>query len=340
MRAGDSLQSPNITATEYEVGQFNRLKSTRREVLAIGVSSVAILALPRDDAFAQGEAAGVDTATGSEQEENSRPVFADEFRRANNTEEHNDVGQREVTAIEDILGGEYRAPRCAFQSLTADQLIATHTADRPPERGDVGVGAYFSDGHNQKMASTGETPLEAAVRRAAGRLPDGEAASTLGNAAGTRENVVSLGVGATGALGLLLIGPGLYASVGANTGITSKGTAFLQLQGALGIGIGSYVGIGVQGGLSSARTPMELGISFTRGMQIEGNIGLGPSVGGSFQMSGDSVGGQAGIPKLPQRFGEEFAGFGAHLSVGASGTLGLAIPLALPPELIDMPWAP
>lgn len=170
MKSVEQAPSPDLNALEPEGTRANRLNTTRRDVLAIGVGSAAGLAFPIDYAFSQ-EAAG-DTANGSEQE-NGRSYLLNEIRRANNNEGQNGEGRREVTEIEDMLGSEYRAPMCVFQNLTTNQLVATRTADRPPERGDVAVGAFFSDRPNQKMTSTGETPLESVVRRAAAKLPEG-----------------------------------------------------------------------------------------------------------------------------------------------------------------------
>jgi hypothetical protein len=78
---------------------------------------------------------------------------------------------KESWGIEALLGSEVRAPTFSIQTLTASQLYATGTRDRPPDRRTVGPGDYFSDGFNRKLMSTGENPLATAFRAAA-NLPD------------------------------------------------------------------------------------------------------------------------------------------------------------------------
>ncbi|MBZ9700545.1 MULTISPECIES: hypothetical protein [unclassified Mesorhizobium] len=174
----DDVRTP--AATDAQKGGLSRLSGTRRDVLVIiGVSGVAFFTVDCGEGFAQEAEAGGDTPVSGAGGDERRLTFDDDVRRPYNDKEKIDQ-QEEPTNIEAILGSAYRAPMCGFQSMTANQLIATRTADRPPGRVDVGPGAFFSDGHNQKMTASGETALGDLVRQAAAKLPEGVIVSVGG----------------------------------------------------------------------------------------------------------------------------------------------------------------
>jgi RHS repeat-associated protein len=129
----------------------------------------------------------------------------------------------------------------------------------------------------------------------------------------------SLGVGGT--LAILFGGVGGSFSVGISVPdkLSNLGgyQVFAALQGNAMGGVGLYGGAGVTGGISGSQGPLQAGLSGSKGLYIEGDIGSGLSAGASVQ--GNSGGGSIGFSPAPH-IG---LGYGAWFGAGgfASGTV-------------------
>lgn len=132
-----------------------------------------------------------------------------------------------------------------------------------------------------------------------------------------------VGMSATAQIGLLYpgIGFGPYFGAGVNVGLGTDGDLFIQAQVTYGGGVGTFVGFGinVQGAHSSTQSDWH-----SRSVQVESNVGYGPSLGVQGQISADGSGGGAGlgVPKLPARYG---VGYGAHISMGVTETATVSV---------------
>lgn len=169
----DDVQKPGAVDTK----QDGHLSGTRRDVLIIAAAGAAFLVGGYSEALAQEAEAGGEASPDSAGGDDRRLTVSEENRNPYKYEEAKNDTQQQNTKIEAILGSEYRAPTFGFQSLTTSQLVATRTPDRPPEAVEVAAGAFSSDGHNQRMMSSGQTPLDGFVesvgRSVAGKLPEG-----------------------------------------------------------------------------------------------------------------------------------------------------------------------
>jgi RHS repeat-associated protein len=123
-------------------------------------------------------------------------------------------------------------------------------------------------------------------------------------------------VGVSGTLAILFGGIGgsftFGVSVPDNPSNYGNYQFFGTLQGNAMLGIGLYAGAGVTGGVSHTEGPLPPGASASTGRYIEGDIGVGPSVGGSVQAESASSFG-AGFNPAPQ------VGFGYGIWFGAGG---------------------
>jgi RHS repeat-associated protein len=123
--------------------------------------------------------------------------------------------------------------------------------------------------------------------------------------------------------GVLAGGAGVVApfvGAGGSVGITSSGRVVIQMQMTFSAGPGAFAGAGVAVGVGRNDTGLRTGFSGSNPLIAQGNIGVGPSFGGSF-LRGTGEIGLAASPTLRGGFG-----FGAQTSVGRAPTLTFATP--------------
>jgi hypothetical protein len=133
----------------------------------------------------------------------------------------------------------------------------------------------------------------------------------------------SLGVGGT--LAILFVGAGGSLSVGIsvpdNLSNFSGYQLFATLQGNAMGGAGLYGGAGVTGGISGSQGPLQAGLSGSKGIYIEGDIGSGVSAGASIQANSGG-GGSIGFSPVPH----VGLGYGAWFGAGGFGSGTVATP--------------
>jgi RHS repeat-associated protein len=117
---------------------------------------------------------------------------------------------------------------------------------------------------------------------------------------------------------------GLYGGGGLSVGITSSGQMIIQAQATGSMGPGIYAGVGAQAGISKSKCATEAGISVAKSLQGDFNFGFGPSVGGSVQYD---MGGGGG---LSTGFGKVGVGYGLQLSGGITQSVTIATPALFP----------
>jgi len=126
-------------------------------------------------------------------------------------------------------------------------------------------------------------------------------------------------IGLSGTIGFLG-----FAGGGINVGITSNGNITVQLEGHLEAGPGIYAGLGATGGVSHTKCDSVEGFSTDSQWVAEGNIGYGPSIGGSGTYNGSTnIGGSTGIGKYG-------VGAGVMVAGGRSGTVTWTSPSVIP----------
>lgn len=149
------------------------------------------------------------------------------------------------------------------------------------------------------------------------------------------EVVISVGGAVTGALGLLIFGPGVTVNLGVAMDINIDTLAIaVKGQATFGLGVGAYLGVGGSGGVSISKPDgslAKLGYGVIGGSNTEygGNAGFGPSGGLAVNVS-DSEVGVSPSPTLlsavaEKALGREGVGFGAHGYVGKQFSGGVAI---------------
>jgi RHS repeat-associated protein len=141
------------------------------------------------------------------------------------------------------------------------------------------------------------------------------------------ERQYTVGISLTaGGIGWSEYGGPAFVSGGASVGITSNGDFVVQGQAVPSLqASGAYFGVGLQAGVSQSATRTPSGYSSTSATQVDANVGLGPSAGGSFQFgeNGAATGIQGPLPGT----GRIGVGVGAMRSVGNAQTSTFATPL-------------
>ncbi|WP_442755798.1 hypothetical protein ACNHKD_03825 [Methylocystis sp. JAN1] len=121
-------------------------------------------------------------------------------------------------------------------------------------------------------------------------------------------------------------GWGLGGSIGVGMSIPDGGSfldwqPFINIQGNAMIGVGLYAGVGIAGNYSKSCGLLPVGFGNDSGLYADGDLGWGPSVGGSVQVNNDGVS-NVGFPVAP-RIGE---GIGVYVGGGGYRNYSLTLP--------------
>jgi len=135
---------------------------------------------------------------------------------------------------------------------------------------------------------------------------------------------VVVGASVLGGGNPIFVLPGPFVGGGFNFGFTSSAQFFFQIQAEGAVGVGGFYGFGLQGGVSHSPCPTPSGMSVSRSVQVDVNVGFGGSLGGSFNVGGGTnVGVATGIPG---KLGKLGLGYGAAVDVGVVQTVTFATP--------------